>query len=103
MVKSDRVMRLTFGQLSVSCHRTEASALEHLDTTTRRWEMAMTTGSIVPPADERAARFEVLVNELCPMLRRANPFLSDDLVLETAVHIAAYRLSGGDMVAAFIE
>ena len=63
----------------------------------------MMTGTLILPTDERAARFEVLVNELCPMLRRANPFLSDDLLLETAVHIAAYRLSGGDMVSAFIE
>jgi hypothetical protein len=65
--------------------------------------MAMMTGSIVLPADERAARFEVLVNELCPMLRRVNPFLAEDLLLETAVHIAAYRLSGGDMVSTFLE
>lgn len=63
----------------------------------------MMTGTIVLPADERTARFEVLVTELCPMLRRANPFLADDLLLERAVRIAAYRLSGGDMVSSFIE
>lgn len=61
------------------------------------------TGVYVDRQDDRAARFEVLVDELRPMLRRVNPFLPEELLLEQAVQIAAYRLSGGDMVAAFID
>jgi hypothetical protein len=61
------------------------------------------TATMSVPADERAARFEVLVSELRPMLRRVNPFLSEELVMEAAVQIAAFRLSGGDMVATFID
>jgi hypothetical protein len=69
----------------------------------RRWELDDMTAMLMIPTDERAARFEVLVDELRPMLRRANPFLPEELLVEQAVQIAAYRLSGGDMVAAFID
>jgi hypothetical protein len=48
-------------------------------------------------ADVRAARFEVLVAELRPLLQRVNPTASDEDVLERAVHIAAFRLAGGDI------
>ena len=48
-------------------------------------------------ADVRAARFEVLVAELRPLLRRVNPAASDEDLLERAVHIAAFRLAGGDI------
>jgi hypothetical protein len=48
-------------------------------------------------ADVRAARFEVLVSELRPMLRRSRPDVSEEAVLEQAIHIAALRLAGGDI------
>jgi hypothetical protein len=48
-------------------------------------------------ADVRAARFEVLVAELRPMLRRSHPTASDEVVLEQAIHIAALRLAGGNI------
>jgi hypothetical protein len=48
-------------------------------------------------ADVRAARFEVLVAELRPMLRRSHPTASEEVVLEQAIHIAALRLAGGNI------
>jgi hypothetical protein len=47
----------------------------------------------VPLSDERSARFEVLVDELLPPLRALSPFLTDETLLELAVHVAAYRLA----------
>lgn len=49
-------------------------------------------------ADERAARFEVLVEELFPSLRTAYPDFSDEVLMESAVRIAACRLAGEDFV-----
>ncbi len=49
------------------------------------------------PAEVRAARFDVLVTELRALLARSYPHLSDETVLERAVHIAAYRLAGGNL------
>jgi hypothetical protein len=49
-------------------------------------------------ADERAARFEVLMEELLPSLHSAYPDFSDDVLLESAVRIAACRLAGEDFV-----
>jgi hypothetical protein len=49
-------------------------------------------------ADERAARFDVLVNELLPSLRTAYPDDSDEVLLESAVRIAACRLAGEEFV-----
>jgi hypothetical protein len=51
-----------------------------------------------PRADERAARFEVLVDELLPSLRTAYPDFSDEVLMESAVRIAACRLAGEDFV-----
>jgi hypothetical protein len=51
-----------------------------------------------PRADERAVRFEVLVEELLPSLRVAYPDFSDEVLLESAVRIAACRLAGEDFV-----
>jgi hypothetical protein len=48
-------------------------------------------------ADVRAARFEILVAELCPLLRRSHPHSSEEVLLERAIHIAALRLAGGDI------
>jgi hypothetical protein len=49
-------------------------------------------------ADERAARFEVLVDELLPSLRAAYADYSDEVLLESAVRIAACRLAGEEFV-----
>ncbi len=65
--------------------------------------MTDTTTAIQDEGAERASRFDVLVTELRPMLRRAHPFFSEEHVMERAITIAAYRLSGGDMVSAFLE
>jgi hypothetical protein len=54
--------------------------------------------TIAPRADERAARFEVLVDELLPSLRAAYPEDSDEVLLESAVRIAACRLAGEEFV-----
>lgn len=54
------------------------------------------------PADVRAARFEVLVAELRPMLRRSHPHSSEEALLEHAIHIAALRLAGGDITWALV-
>lgn len=59
--------------------------------------MAKMTTVYMTPADVRAARFEVLVAEIRPMLQRSHPAASEDEVLERAIHIAALRLAGGDM------
>jgi hypothetical protein len=48
-------------------------------------------------ADVRAARFEVLVAELRPLLRRSHPNTTEEALLEHAIHIAALRLAGGDI------
>ena len=53
---------------------------------------------INPGADERAERFDVLVNELLPSLRTAYPDYSDEVLLESAVRIAACRLAGEEFV-----
>jgi hypothetical protein len=54
--------------------------------------------TVDPRADERAARFEVLVTELLPSLRAAYPDFSDEVLLESAVRIAACRLAGEEFV-----
>jgi hypothetical protein len=54
--------------------------------------------TIDPRADERAARFEVMVEELLPSLRTAYPDYSDEVLLESAVRIAACRLAGEEFV-----
>ena len=54
------------------------------------------------PAELRAARFEGIVTELRPILARAFPGHTEEALLERAVHIAAYRLSGGDITGHFI-
>jgi hypothetical protein len=54
--------------------------------------------TIEPRADERAARFEVLMDELLPSLRTAYPDFPDEVLLESAVRIAACRLAGEDFV-----
>ena len=51
-----------------------------------------------PRADERAERFDVLVSELLPSLRAAYPDYSDEVLLESAVRIAACRLAGEEFV-----
>jgi hypothetical protein len=51
-----------------------------------------------PRADERAARFDVLVSELLPSLHTAYPDFSDEVLLESAVRIAACRLAREDFV-----
>ena len=56
----------------------------------------MSTVSMTP-ADLRAARFEVLVAQLRPMLHRSHPDASDEDVLEQAIRIAAARLAGRDI------
>jgi hypothetical protein len=48
-------------------------------------------------ADERA-RFDVLVDELLPPLRAAHPDLSVELLLGSALRIAACRLAGENFV-----
>ena len=53
-------------------------------------------------ADVRAARFEVLVAELRPLLRRSHPDVSEEVVLEHAIHIAALRLAGGNITWALV-
>jgi hypothetical protein len=53
-------------------------------------------------ADVRAARFELLVSELRPLLHRSHPDASDEAVLERAIHIAALRLAGGDISLALV-
>jgi hypothetical protein len=50
-----------------------------------------------PLAIERA-RFDVLVDELLPPLRSAHPDLSVELLLESAIRIAACRLAGEHFV-----
>jgi hypothetical protein len=49
-------------------------------------------------ADERAARFDVLVAELLPSLRVAYPDYSEEVLLESAIRIAACRLAGDEFV-----
>lgn len=61
----------------------------------------MSTVSMTP-ADVRAARFEVLVDELRPLLRRSHPDDSEEAVLEHAIHIAALRLAGGNITWALV-
>lgn len=51
---------------------------------------------------ERETRFALLVSELRDVLRRMDPHLSEAAVLEEAVHHAARRLSGGDLVSSFV-
>jgi hypothetical protein len=53
-------------------------------------------------ADVRAARFEVLVEELRPLLRRSHPDVSEEVLFEHAVHIAALRLAGGNITWALV-
>ena len=53
-------------------------------------------------ADVRAARFEVLVAELRPLVRRSHPDVSEEAVLEHAIHIAALRLAGGNITWALV-
>jgi hypothetical protein len=65
--------------------------------------MAKMTDINTTVEDERSARFDVLVTELRPMLRRAHPWFSEARLMETAISIAACRLSGGNMVSAFLE
>lgn len=55
------------------------------------------------PWQERATRFDTLVAELREFLRRVDPQLPEDEVLEEAVHHAARRLGGGDLVSSFVE
>ena len=57
----------------------------------------MSTASISPAA-VRAARFDGIVTELRSILRRSFPDVSDEVILERAIHIAAFRLAGGDIV-----
>ncbi|MDB4887535.1 MAG: hypothetical protein JWN79_2973 [Gemmatimonadetes bacterium] len=54
------------------------------------------------PSHERATRFNNLVAELRQFLRRVDPQLPEDDVLEEAVHHAARRLGGGDLVSSFV-
>lgn len=54
-------------------------------------------------ATARAARFEALVAELCPLLRHSHPDLSEEAVFESAVRMAAYRLAGGDLLRSVVE
>lgn len=54
------------------------------------------------PASVRAARFEVLVAELQSIIRHADPHLAEEELVREAVHHAAYRLSGGSLVASFV-
>jgi hypothetical protein len=49
-------------------------------------------------ADERAARFDVLLNELLPSLHSAYPEFGDERVLEAAIRVAARRLAGEGFV-----
>jgi hypothetical protein len=56
------------------------------------------TVMLATPAKMRAARFEVLVTELCLLLRRSDPHLSEEALLERAEYVAASRLAGGDML-----
>jgi hypothetical protein len=53
-------------------------------------------------AAARAVRFELLVDELRDVLRRVDPQLSDEAALYEAVHHAAHRLAGGNLVATFV-
>jgi hypothetical protein len=50
-----------------------------------------------PLTDERA-RYDVLVDELLPSLRSAHPEFSVELLLESAIRIAAFRLAGENFV-----
>ena len=50
-----------------------------------------------PLANERA-RYDVLVDELLPPLRSAHPEFSVELLLESAIRIAAFRLAGENFV-----
>jgi hypothetical protein len=54
--------------------------------------------TLATPAEMRAARFEVLVTELYLLLRRSDPQLSEQMLLERAEYLAASRLAGGDML-----
>jgi hypothetical protein len=56
------------------------------------------TATLASPAELRAVRFEVLVAELRPLLRRSHPHLSEELLFEKAIYVAASRLAGGDML-----
>jgi hypothetical protein len=49
-------------------------------------------------ADERAARFDALLNELLPTMHSAYPYLGDEGVLEAAIRVAARRLAGDGFV-----
>ena len=48
-------------------------------------------------AELRIARFEMLVSELRPLLRRSSPHASETVVLEHAIVIATRRLAGGTL------
>ena len=56
----------------------------------------------ITPAAERAARFETLVTELRTIVRHADPHLPEEAVVREAVHHAAHRLSGGNLVPSFV-
>lgn len=60
------------------------------------------TADFQPPVQERATRFELLVSGLREALHRVDPQLSEAAVLEEAVHHAARRLAGGDLVSSFV-
>lgn len=68
------------------------------ESTPRRREMAYMDTMDESRADERAARFDVLVTELLPSLRTAYPDYSEEVLLESAIRIAACRLAGDDFV-----
>ena len=48
-------------------------------------------------AELRTARFEMLVTELRPLLRRSSPHVSETVLLIRAIDIATDRLSGGTL------
>jgi hypothetical protein len=50
----------------------------------------------------RAARFDALVTALRPLLRHADPHLSEEALVREAVHHAAHRLVGGDLLPSFV-
>ena len=62
----------------------------------------MTESLKMTPAELRAARFEGIVTELRPILARAFPHQSEESLMERAIHMAALRLSGGDITGHFL-
>ena len=58
----------------------------------------MTAMSQFMPGELRAARLEMLIRELQPLLRHRYPPMSEQKLLSYAAQLAALRLAGEDML-----